>query len=450
MKVFFCKECGFETSNWSGKCPSCGQWNSLTEADRLIKKGKKTPILANPETIEAVQLSKINHEHSNERITTGLSEFDCTLGGGIVHGMVALIGGEPGIGKSTIMIQIADRFCIEGRIVLYVSGEESSEQIKLRADRLGIKTDNIYLFCHNEVEVILREIDRLKPDLVIIDSIQAVCVQQIDNLPGSVVQIKESANLLINTAKRNNVPIFLIGHVTKEGVVAGPKILEHMVDTVLYFEGELTNQFKILRTTKNRFGSTNEIGIFEMTDKGLIQVENPSELFIANQKQYPGTAIGCVMEGSRAFLMEVQALVSLSNYGNAQRVSVGLDHKRLALLLAVIEKNMYLNMKEYDIFINFTGGIKVMETSADLSIITAILSSFKDVEVPAKTVFIGEVGLNGDIRSVSNMGKRINEAMKLGYKRIITAKNPKSKTENKHIITIEHIRELVKYISVEV
>lgn len=448
MKMFFCRECGFETTNWSGKCPSCGQWNSLTETDKVVKKGKKSLIQVSDQQ-EAIRLKDIAQNKEIYRVTTGLTEFDCTLGGGIVPGMAALIGGEPGIGKSTVMIQIADSFCFQGRKVLYVSGEESAEQIKLRADRLGIRSENIFLYCSNEVESILRECDKINPDLLIVDSIQAVCVQQIDNLPGSVVQIKESANLLISMAKKNQIPVFLIGHVTKEGVVAGPKILEHMVDTVLYFEGELTNQYKILRTTKNRFGSTNEIGIFEMTDRGLLQVENPSELFIAHQKLYPGTAVGCVMEGSRAFLMEVQALVSLTNYGNAQRVSVGLDHKRLALLLAVIEKNLYLNMKEYDIFINFTGGVKVLETSGDLAIIAAIISSFKDIEIPAKTVFIGEVGLNGDVRSVSNMEKRINEAQKLGYKRIVTAKNLKSKSPVKGTLAIEHIRDLIKIINLE-
>lgn len=445
MKVFFCKDCGNETSKWAGKCPNCGSWNTLTETERVKKSTKNTANLIPDNMMNSIPLSEVTINSNYHRLTTGLSEFDCVLGGGIIPGMVALIGGEPGIGKSTIMMQLSGVLSKSHRI-LYISGEESLEQIKIRCDRLAINHENILLFCQNDVELICKEILHQKPDLVIIDSIQAVFLSNIDNLPGSMVQIKETASVLTRLAKKENTPLFFIGHVTKEGYVAGPKILEHMVDTVLYFEGELSNQFKILRTTKNRFGSTNEIGLFEMTDKGLKQLENPSELFIMHQNHFPGTAISCILEGSRAFLMEVQALVSPSNYGNAQRVSVGYDQKRLALLLAVIEKNLMINMKEYDVFVNFSGGIKVLEPSADLAIIAALLSSFRDKSIQEKTLFIGEVGLNGDVRPVSQMEKRLKEAVKLGYKHILSAVDFKTKDKNINYYTIKHINQLAAVI----
>jgi DNA repair protein RadA/Sms len=441
MITFFCKECGFESTKWLGKCPGCGSWNSFTETEKLVKSGKKNTHHLTENTNKAIPLDQVSFDVNQARIVSGLSEFDCVLGGGIVPGMVALIGGEPGIGKSTIMLQIAG-ILAKNKKVLYVSGEESSEQIKIRSLRLNINETNILLLCQNEVESIMQEIKQIKPDFIIIDSIQAVYLSAIDNLPGSIVQIRETANVLTRLAKQENIPLFFIGHVTKEGAVAGPKILEHMVDTVLYFEGELSNQFKILRTTKNRFGSTNEIGIFEMTDKGLKQVENPSELFIMHQNHYSGTAISSVLEGSRAFLIEVQALVSPTNYGTAQRVSVGFDQKRLALLLAVIEKNLMLSMKELDIFINFSGGIKVIEPGTDLALIASILSSFRDKPLREKTVFIGEVGLNGDIRPVSQMEKRVKEALKMGFKEVFTASDIKIKEKNIHCHKVKHISEL--------
>ncbi|MDX9977310.1 MAG: DNA repair protein RadA [Candidatus Cloacimonadales bacterium] len=439
--MFFCKECGFESTKWLGKCPSCNAWNSFTETAKLVQKGKKNTHHLTDHSNRAIPLSEVTFDPNQSRISSGLSELDCVLGGGIVPGMVALIGGEPGIGKSTIMLQVADLLA-NNKKVLYVSGEESSEQIKLRSMRLGINNVSLYLLCQNNVEQIIQEIENTDPDFIVIDSIQAVYLNAIDSMPGSISQIRETANVLTRLAKHKNIPLFFVGHVTKDGAVAGPKVLEHMVDTVLYFEGELTNQFKILRTTKNRFGSTNEIGIFEMTDKGLKQVENPSEQFIMNQNNYSGTAISCVLEGTRAFLIEVQALVSPTNYGNAQRVSVGFDQKRLALLLAVIEKNLMLNMKELDVFINFSGGIKVVEPGTDLALIAALLSSFRDKSLREKTVFIGEVGLNGDIRTVSQMDKRVKEALKLGFKEIFTATDIKVKNKNVHFHKVKHISEL--------
>jgi DNA repair protein RadA/Sms len=445
MISFFCKECGNETPKWTGKCPHCGAWNSLVETESVKKRTKNSSITLTDNMSSSIPLDKVTIKSNYQRLKTGLSEFDCVLGGGIVPGMVALIGGEPGIGKSTIMMQLSGLLSNNSKI-LYVSGEESLEQIKIRCDRLSINHNNILLFCSNDTDSISREINLHKPDLVIIDSIQAIFSPSVDNLPGSVTQIKETASLLTRIAKKENIPLFFIGHVTKEGFVAGPKILEHMVDTVLYFEGELSNQFKILRTTKNRFGSTNEIGLFEMTEKGLQQLDNPSQIFLMHQNHYPGTAVSSVIEGSRAFLMEVQALVSPTNYGNAQRVSVGYDQKKLALLLAVIEKNLMINMKEFDVFINFSGGIKVLEPSADLAVVAALLSSFRDKTLPEKSIFIGEVGLNGDIRTVAQMDKRIKEAVKLGYNNIITAFDKKNDNSKTKCHQLKHINQLASVI----
>lgn len=443
MTHFVCKECGSETSRWAGKCSVCGTWGSLIETTKIT--GKKTKEKLNSifsEKVEAMPLSDIKVD-PHIRKQTGIHEFDTVLGGGIIPGMSALIGGEPGIGKSTIMIQIAFHLAKTGMTVLYVSGEESPEQIYLRSKRLNVISENILLYCVNDAELVVNQIKTALPDIIIIDSIQSVYLQSLDNFPGSTTQIRECATLFTQVAKKMNIPVFMIGHVNKEGMVAGPKILEHIVDTVLYFEGELSNQFKMLRTTKNRFGSTNEIGLFEMSDAGLREVANPSELFIEHTKASPGTAISCVIEGSRAFLIEVQALVSKTNYGNAQRISVGFEQKRLSLILAVIEKHLCINMKEYDVFINFSGGIKIVDTSVDIAVITAILSSMRDIQLPEKSIFIGEIGLSGDIRNVSQIEKRVKEAIKLGYE--VTYLPEKSKTGSKKTnqIKLSNIRELI-------
>jgi len=443
MSGFVCKECGFETTRWAGKCPVCNAWSSLVETQRIVgKENKNTKKSKHSESVVVTPLSRVKIDETIRQLT-GIAEFDTVLGGGLVCGMSALIGGEPGIGKSTIMIQIAHKLASKGSKVLYVSGEESPEQIYLRSKRLDILTDNILLYCVNDADLILEQVQNTLPDLVIIDSIQSVYLHALDNFPGSVTQIRECATLFTQAAKRLNIPTFLIGHVNKEGMVAGPKVLEHIVDTVLYFEGELSNQYKILRTTKNRFGSTNEIGLFEMTDTGLRDVSNASELFITHQQALAGTAISCVLEGSRAFLIEVQALVTPATYGNGQRIAVGCDQKRLALLLAVIEKHLGLHMKEYDVFINFSGGIKIMDTSADLAIITAILSSMRDMSVPDKTIFIGEIGLNGDVRAVSQIDKRIKEANKLGYKNAFLPTSAKLAHKSVHTTKIDSIKEIL-------
>ncbi len=443
MDTFVCNDCGYESPKWEGKCPACDSWNSFKSVNKIIgksTKSKKNTKISAFET-KPQQLKDIT-EAAYKKISTTVKEFDGVLGGGIVPGMVALIGGEPGIGKSTIMLQISRKLCENGLKVLYVSGEESVEQIKIRSIRLGINTDNLYLYCSVNVEKIIEQFSLLKPNFVIIDSIQSVYLQNRETAPGSVSQLRECTGHFTRIAKQNNIPIFLIGHITKEGIVAGPKIIEHMVDTVLYFEGEMNNQFKMLRTTKNRFGSTNEIGIFEMQADGLHEVSNPSKIFLTHDGLNPGTAVGCVLEGSRAFLIEVQSLVTESNYGNSQRVALGLDHKRLSLLLAVLEKYLSVNLRQSDVFINLVGGIKVIEPSLDLAVIAAILSSYKDKEIAAKTLYLGEIGLNGEIRPVSMLEKRIKEAEKLGYQRIIISKQSRIKKENKILKRIHRIEEL--------
>ncbi|MDZ4122520.1 MAG: DNA repair protein RadA, partial [Candidatus Cloacimonadaceae bacterium] len=363
-----------------------------------------------------------------EKLKTGVSEFDLVLGGGIVSGMVILIGGEPGIGKSTIMLQLSEWLGKAGKKVLYCSGEESMDQIQIRSERLKIHNANIWLLCTNDTDNIIESIMDAKPEMVIIDSIQSISLSSIDSIPGSVTQLRESCNRLIRIAKEYNIPMFIIGHVTKEGMVAGPKIIEHMVDTVLYFEGELRNQYKILRSVKNRFGSTNEIGLFEMTSTGLWEVTNPHNVFLSHENRQIGTSLGCVLEGTRSFIVEVQSLATASNYGTPQRVVVGLEQKRLAMLLAVLEKYLALYLRSSDVFINLTGGIKTIDPGLDLSILAAILSSLKDKPLPENSVFIGEVGLNGEIRPVNQIESRVKEAIKLGYENIYISEYAKLKS----------------------
>ena len=446
MPAFFCRECGFESNTWMGKCPTCDVWNSFEETTKVTGRKKKEKQSTFFKT-DIIPLSQVCVGEIFRR-RTGIHELDTVLGGGLVGGMTVLLGGEPGIGKSTIMLQLAYALVknISGSTpyhVLYVSGEESAEQIHLRSKRLNVLSPHILLYCSNDVEEIIRQICQIKPDLVIIDSIQSIYLGSLDNFPGSITQIRECSTLFTHTAKNLQIPHFMIGHVNKEGLVAGPKVLEHLVDTVLYFEGELSNHYKILRTTKNRFGSTNEIGLFEMTDGGLREVANPSEVFLENTKNFSGTAISCVLEGSRAFLIEVQALVSPANYGNAQRVAVGLEQKRLSLLLAVMEKHLGLNMKQFDVFINFSGGIKIIDTSADIAIIAAILSSIRDLSITEKTVLIGEIGLNGDIRNVSQLDKRVKESLKLGYKTVYIPENSKIEQKKVDLRKIGSIKEIL-------
>lgn len=435
--MFFCGECGAETARWAGKCPACGAWNSLKETTRVTGKKKVGKYQFEPSS-KPEKLNSITIDNK-PRLSTTIGELDGTLGGGIVPGMVVLIGGEPGIGKSTLMMQVSNLIAAKST-VLYISGEESREQIKLRSNRLKCHAENLLLYCSTEVDQIINAISDLNPDLVIIDSIQSVYFNSIESAPGSISQLRECTSLFTRLAKQKNIPFFLIGHVTKDGTVAGPKIIEHMVDTVLYFEGEMQNQFKILRATKNRFGSTNEIGIFEMLATGLKEVKNPSQLFLKEDEHSSGSAVGCVLEGSRAFLVEVQALVAPASYGTSQRVALGFDHRKLALLLAVIEKNLSINLRNNDVFLNLTGGMKVMEPALDLSIVAAILSSAKEQALPANTVLLGEVGLNGEIRTVSQIDKRVKEALKLGYENIIVS--ARAKNIKAQVTKLKHIRQL--------
>ncbi len=441
MTTFFCTDCGAESAKWLGRCPNCGSWNTLKESEKVTKsKSAKSSPLPISEDLKPEALTSVSEE-KEDRILTGIHEFDGVLGGGIVPGMVTLIGGEPGIGKSTLMLQISEWLGLKKLKVLYVSGEESKHQIRLRSQRLGIQSDNVFLLCVTEVEHIIHEVAEFKPDLIVIDSVQSVSFASLESSPGSVSQLRECTQIFTKLAKQSGIPVFLIGHVTKEGYVAGPKIIEHMVDTVLYFEGETQNQYKILRATKNRFGSTNEIGVFEMTNTGLKEVTNPSSLFLSEEENRLGIAIGCVLEGSRAFLTEVQALVTPASYGTSQRVAIGFDQKKLAMLLAVMEKNLMLNLRASDVFLNLTGGIKATDQSLDLAVLGAVISSLKDIPIPMKSVLIGEVGLSGEIRPVSQIEKRVKEAEKMGYEWIIIPGKSKLEMKSKKLHRITHIHE---------
>ncbi len=440
---FFCTDCGYETNKWSGKCPACGSWGTIIESSRITGKNQsgKIPDLhqAKPECIKDIKTTEIS------RWKTGTAEFDLVLGGGIVPGMVVLIGGEPGVGKSTLMLQLSEWMGKQGKKVLYATGEESAEQIQLRSTRLTISSENIWLLCTNNAEHILNEVAENHSDLLIIDSIQSVSLPNLDSLPGTVTQLRETCNRIIRCAKTMHLPVFLVGHVTKEGFVAGPKIIEHMVDTVLYFEGELQGQYKILRAVKNRFGPTNEIGIFEMSNIGLVEVPDPNQIFLSESGKHNGTAIGCVMEGSRSFIVEVQALATNSNYGTPQRVVSGLEQKKLAILLAILEKNLALYLRGSDVFINLAGGIRSTDPGLDLAILSAIISSLKDKPVPERSVFIGEVALNGEIRPVSQIEPRINEALKLGYERVIISGHSKVRQKAK-VLKLFNVRELYSFL----
>ena len=439
--MYFCRECGAETTKWSGKCPHCGAWDSLRESTTIT--GKKQGKSKSTKVIDPVSLDEIKLE-KQFRIKTSISELDGVLGGGIVPGMVALVGGEPGIGKSTLLLQVAHKLASQSLPILYVSGEESARQIKYRAIRLNCVSPNLKLLCSTRIEDVIHYLEKQLPALVVIDSIQSVATDEIENVPGSISQLRAVTTLLVNLAKKTDVPIFLIGHVTKDGAVAGPKLIEHAVDTVLYFEGERRNQLKILRANKNRFGSTNEIGIFDMQADGLHEVPDISQVFIDRNDNSPGSAIGCIMEGSRVFATEVQALFSSSSYGNPQRVAIGFDHKKLAIYLAIIEKNLSLNFHQSDVFIKLAGGVKTMEPSLDLAVIGAIISGMKDIALPPDTLMIGEVGLNGEVRPVYQSAQMVSEAARLGYKKIIISRRDKQIKKTDKILKIRQISELMQ------
>jgi len=414
---YVCQSCGYETAGYLGKCPECGAWSSFVE--EVIGADAKANIDL-PDKNPPMKLSEIEM-NTEIRTSTGISEFDRVLGGGIVQGSLVLIAGDPGIGKSTILLQTSGELCKSNKKVLYVSAEESASQIKLRAERLGIKSDNLYIYPQTNFELIKKHIEEMKPDLVIVDSIQAIYTSAIQSSAGSVSQIRECCNSLMSLAKTNNVSIIVIGHVTKEGNIAGPKVLEHMVDTVIQFEGDKYKTYRILRSIKNRFGNTSEVGIFEMGASGLSEVLNPSELFLKeySQTQTPGSTIIVTSEGTRPLLVEIQALVGTTPYPTPRRVANGVDVSRVLQILAVLEKRIGLNLSKQDVYVNVIGGIDVSEPAADLGIALAIITCVRDVVFDSHTAIVGEIGLSGDIRAVNHIDKRINEAQKLGFKRII-------------------------------
>ena len=416
--VFVCSECGYETPKWAGKCPGCGEWNTMVEDVRLPQ---KTAVSAAPRpahTFSAMPLSQINAADEH-RFVTGISELDRVLGGGIVKGSVILLSGDPGIGKSTILLQVCN--ALQGDIkILYVSGEESAIQIKLRAKRIGVESDAVSVMTETDVQTVCEYINSARPDLVMIDSIQTMQHPDISSSPGSIVQVRESANLLLRTGKSLDIPIFIVGHVNKGGDIAGPKVMEHIVDTVLYFEGERNQSYRILRAIKNRFGSTNEIGVFEMTEMGLAEVENPSAMMLSGRmSDVSGGCITCIIEGTRPILAEVQGLVAATGFGNARRTAAGFDYNRLNLLLAVLEKRLGLMFSNLDTYINIVGGIRLDEPAADLAVAMALVSGLRDIPIDENTIAFGEIGLSGELRSVPRAQARVNEAERMGFTRCI-------------------------------
>ena len=416
--VFFCQNCGHEESKWLGQCPACKEWNTFVEEKVTVPKAGNASALgpAGGAAPQPVLLTSVDTD-DDERIRTGIGELDRVLGGGIVQGSLVLVGGDPGIGKSTLLLQVCQKLSAMGKKILYISGEESLKQIKLRADRMGTFSENLYLLCETNLELIRSSIERQKPDMAVIDSIQTMYNEEVSSAPGSVSQVRESTNVLLQLAKGLNIAIFIVGHVTKEGTVAGPRVLEHMVDTVLYFEGDRHVSYRILRGVKNRFGSTNEIGVFEMRREGLVEVENPSEYMLSGRPENAsGSVVACAMEGTRPILMEIQALVCHSNFGMPRRTAAGLDYNRVNLLMAVLEKRAGLPLSSYDAYVNIAGGIRMNEPASDLGIVVAIASSYKNKPVPEDTIVFGEVGLSGEVRSVTMPEQRVAEAKKLGFK----------------------------------
>ncbi len=420
--VFFCKECGYESAKWMGQCPACHTWNTFVEAPAPKKEqaGHGISSMTGAGSFFAPEgkpclLSEISGE-TEERVGTGLLELDRVLGGGIVPGSLILVGGDPGIGKSTLLLQVCRNLAAKGKNVLYISGEESLRQIKLRAGRMGEFQGNLKFLCETNLDVIVRTAQAENPDVMVIDSIQTMYREEVSSAPGSVSQVRESTSVLLNLAKGNGISVFIVGHVTKEGVVAGPRVLEHMVDTVLYFEGERSVSYRILRGVKNRFGSTNEIGVFEMEAEGLRQVLNASEYMLEGRPEdASGSVVTCSMEGTRPVLLEIQALVCRTNFGMPRRTAAGTDYNRVNLLMAVLEKRVGLKLSECDAYVNIAGGIRISEPALDLGIVMALVSSYQDRALPEKTIVFGEVGLSGEVRAVTMAEQRVAEAVKMGF-----------------------------------
>lgn len=443
--VYVCSECGYETPKWYGKCPGCGEWSTMQEEVRVQQSAAVTKKATSTASVRSYSLGEIKPDNEL-RYKTGMSELDRVLGGGIVKGSLVLLSGDPGIGKSTILLQICQ--CLGERLnILYVSGEESYSQIKLRADRLNVTTSGLSILCETDVQAISEHIMSIKPDLVIVDSVQTMNHTELSSSPGSITQVRESTNLLMRTAKSLSIPVIIVGHVNKDGNIAGPKVLEHIVDAVLYFEGERNLSFRILRAVKNRYGSTNEIGVFEMTDKGLEEVRNPSEMLISGRpKNTPGTCVACVMEGSRPILAEIQGLVTPTSFGTPRRMSNGFDYNRMAMLLAVLEKRGGYFFNNTDTYINIVGGMKLDEPALDLTIAMALVSSLKDYALKDDVLAFGEIGLAGEIRAISHCEQRIKEAARLGFKKCIIPKHnlrtvPNNLKDEIEIVGVRTIRQ---------
>lgn len=414
--VFFCQNCGHEEGKWLGQCPACKEWNTFVE--ERVTSGKAGAV-RDKKDAQIVTLSSVATDE-DERMMTKIAELDRVLGGGIVPGSLVLVGGDPGIGKSTLLLQVCQRLSALNKKILYISGEESLKQIKLRANRMGDFSDTLFLLCETNLDIIRSVIEQQRPDMVVIDSIQTMYNEEVGSAPGSVSQVRESTNILMQLAKGLGISIFIVGHVTKEGTVAGPRVLEHMVDTVLYFEGDRHASYRILRAVKNRFGSTNEIGVFEMQKSGLVEVENPSEFMLSGRPEHAsGSVVACAMEGTRPMLMEIQALVCKSNFGMPRRTAAGLDYNRVNLLMAVLEKRVGLPLSNYDAYVNIAGGIRMNEPAVDLGIVMAIASSYKNKPVSEDAIVFGEVGLSGEVRAVTMPEQRVAEAKKLGFKTCI-------------------------------
>ena len=446
--IFFCQNCGFESSKWMGQCPACKEWNSFAEEPQASTKKtaagnvrKDTP---QPKTLSEIEMNQA------ARMSTGMGELDRVLGGGIVQGSLVLVGGDPGIGKSTLLLQVCRNLSDAGKKVLYISGEESLQQIRLRAERMGSFTEHLLILCEIDLQAIRETITRLQPQVVVIDSIQTMYNESVSSAPGSVSQVRESTGVLMQIAKTQNITIFIVGHVTKEGVVAGPRVLEHMVDTVLYFEGDRYASYRVLRGVKNRFGSTNEIGVFEMRGSGLAEVANPSEYMLEGKPENAsGSVVACTMEGTRPVLLEVQALVCQSSLAFPRRTADGTDLNRVNLLMAVLEKRAGLRVSSCDAYINIAGGIRMNEPALDLGIVLAVASSMKDTPIDEKTIAFGEVGLSGEVRSVTMPEQRVREAKKLGFDTVIlpmSCMKQAARVDGIHLTGVRNVREAIQAI----
>ena len=440
--VFYCQSCGYESAKWMGQCPGCHEWNTFVEEPKAVsaKGGSKRRIGTN----EPVPVKSVSTK-DDPRVSTGIGEFDRVLGGGIVKGSLILVGGDPGIGKSTLLLQMCANLSRGGHKVLYISGEESLQQIKMRADRIGEGGDELLLLCETDLDVLDAQIEKIKPEMVIVDSIQTMYSENVTSAPGSVSQVREATATFLKISKSLGISLFLVGHVTKEGAVAGPRVLEHMVDTVLYFEGDNHASYRILRAAKNRFGSTNEIGVFEMHSEGLAEVPNPSEYMLSGKPEdATGAIVTCAVEGTRPILLEIQALASRTSFGYPRRTSTGVDYNRVNLLIAVIEKRLGIDFSSMDAYVNIAGGIRMNEPSADLAVVLALISSCKDIVIGNEVAAFGEVGLSGEVRGVSQAAVRVQEAKKLGFEKVILPKSNLKDVKNVEGIKIVGVENLTK------